>query len=138
METLWAIKSARFPLSSLLSLLLCALDTANFLNNVQLGAPLTSVFFHMDLMALLISLETMDPPLEDKNTNLSKPLSEAANFKRTSWRENSSGGTMGAHCLVLLHKKDEFVTFLCHSAVFPDCRVRESPCPVSVFNRYLN
>ena len=126
METLWAIKSARFPLSSLLSLLLCALDTANFLNNVQLSAPLTSVFFHMDLMALLILLETMDSPLEDKNTNLSEPLSEAANFKRTSWRENSSGGTMDAHYL------------LRHSAIFPDCRVRESPCPVSIFNRYLN
>ena len=45
---------------------------------------------------------------------------------------------MGAVCLVILHMNDESITFLCHSAVFPNCHVRESPCLVSFGNRYLN
>ena len=89
METLWAIKSAKFPLASLLSLQLCTLDTADFLNNVELGAPSTSAFFHTDLMALLIWLETIASPVDVIKTQLSGPVLEAVIFKRTSLRKTS-------------------------------------------------
>ena len=71
LKRLCAIKSARFPCASLLSLELCPLETADFLNSIELGAPSKSAFFRMDFIAFLIRLKAIGSPLKVKNKELS-------------------------------------------------------------------